>query len=299
MLDNKFIMFLVLYQTKSFTKTAQQLFVTQPAVSQQIQALQQELNVKLVDYHHSQLTFTTEGLKLAKLIEQINTQTQQGLSDITNPEKRQSISFGTTLSFNEMIEPDFIQQLATDYPKIHCEIQNTTAIINQLISGDIEFGLIEGNFDRQSFANILIGQDEFVGVCNEEHPFSNRTISIDELLTSQLLIREPGSGSRFIFENWLAGMNYDLNDFNHMISVGDIFTIQQLLSKNLGVSFMYRSAARSLPDSFHLSTFNLDNFEISHELNMVYLPGTPKEPLFLNMANSISKILSKQKRAKP
>ncbi|GAY73552.1 LysR family transcriptional regulator [Lentilactobacillus kosonis] len=149
MLDNKFITFLVLYQTKSFTNTAKQLFITQPAVSQQIQALQQELAVKLVEYQHSQLTFTSEGIKLAKLIERISTQTQQGLANITNPEKSQSISFGTTLSFNEMIEPQFIQQLANDYSKINCVIKNTATIVEQLISGEIEFGLIEGNFDRQ------------------------------------------------------------------------------------------------------------------------------------------------------
>lgn len=291
MLDSKYTTFLTLYKTKSYTETAKQLFVTQPAVSQKVRALQQELNLKLVDYNKSKLTFTQEGTELARLIERTETQTQQVLAQISDSQQVKSISFGTTLSFNEMIEPEFIKSLTRTYPRINCTVKNTTTIIEQLASGEIEFGLIEGNFERQNFASIPISTDKFIGVCSADSPLSQAKVSIKDILNSQLLIREPGSGSRFIFENWLASMNYDLDDFAKVISIGDIVTIQQLLSENVGISFMYESAVNSLPQYFHLSTFELADFDINHELSLVYIPGTPKEKTFAKIAEQISDIL--------
>ncbi|WP_283678039.1 LysR family transcriptional regulator [Lentilactobacillus sp. Marseille-Q4993] len=297
MLDNKYFTFWTLYETKSFTKTAEKLFITQPAVSQQIKALQSELKMDLVTYSHSRLSFTSQGVELANLIRRIDIQTQQRIREIAAPGQPKSLSFGSTLSMNEVLEPQFIESISNDYAKINCKVANTEAILKDISAGELEFGLVEGNFDRHNFDSLLLGQDQFVGVCAADHPFHNQTVTIDECLANRLLVREPGSGSRFIFENWLNGQNHHLDDFFKVIAVGDIRTLQQLLNNNQGISFMYQSAINSLPKQFNLKTFKLVGFDITHDLNIVYLPNSPKISEVERFANLIRPILSNQTKA--
>ncbi len=271
MLDRRYETFLSLAKTHSYTKTAANLFITQPAVTQQIASLQKELDLKLVNYDRPKLTITPAGQKLAAFIENVNIQSNQMLTALHHPNKNRSLHFGATLSLNAIVEPAFINQIQAQYANIDCLVANTSRILHDIDSGQIEFGLVEGNFDLSGYAHLPLFQDEFIAVANSANPLAQQKyVTLSQCLTHTLLLREVGSGTRSILENWLQTSNRTVTDFSKMITIGDMMTIIKLLLADAGISFMYRSLILQELDDGTLVQLPLRGFQITRSLSMVF-----------------------------
>jgi Transcriptional regulator len=235
MLDKRYKTLIVLSKTQSFTKTAEQLFITQPAVSQQINSLEDELQLQLVIREHGKITLTSAGINLAKFAKQTELESQKVIESLQTGAEH--LKMGCTLSLSSTILPKFIQQLSTRTNVVTTKINNTQHILQNIRDGKVDFGLIEGNFNKDEFDSFLVQKENFIGV---SHDIIDTT-SIDRLFEQTLLIRETGSGSRNIFENWLATQNYRTSDFQNVIEIASPSAIIEFLKQNSGISFMYES----------------------------------------------------------
>lgn len=173
-LDRRYETFLTLAKTASYTKTAQQLFITQPAVTQQIASLQKDLQIELVKYERPRLIITPAGQELAKFIESVTIKSHQILAHLKQPNDKRPLKFGATLSFNAIVEPQFIKQISDQFTDINCLVANTDQILSQIDNGEIEFGLVEGNFQLADYDFIPIFKDDFIAVCNSKNPLAKK-----------------------------------------------------------------------------------------------------------------------------
>lgn len=293
MLDRRYETFLTLVKTNSYTKTAQQLFITQPAVTQQIASLQNDLQIQLVKYQRPNLIITTAGKQLARFIEGVAIQSDQLIEHLKKPNERRPLRFGATLSFNAIVEPAFIKKIAGRYANIDCLVANTDAILHGIDNGEIEFGLVEGNFKVTDYTAIPIFDDQFIAVCSPQNQLAKKaSVTLQDCFTNTLVLRESGSGTRAILTDWLSTGNHSVADFRKAITVGDMATIIRLIEENVGISFMYRSLAMPAIASGKLISLPLENFDISRTLSMVFPHHAYFETQYQKLAKSIQTIVN-------
>jgi len=281
MLDKRYKTLIVLSQTQSFTQTAQQLFITQPAVSQQISSLEDELQLQLVIREHGHITMTVAGLNLAKFAKQMEFESQKVISSLKTG--KEHLKMGCTLSLSSTILPKFIQQLSTRTNVVTTKINNTQHILQNIRDGKVDFGLIEGNFNKDEFDSFFVQRENFIGVTHTA--ITNPTI--EGLFDQTLLIREKGSGSRNIFENWLATQNYKISDFQNVIEIASPSTIVELLKQNDGISFMYESLVTDELKSGQLKKLDLQGFHVEHPINLVFLKNSYFKDTYREIVESV------------
>ena len=277
MLDFRHETFLTLCSCESFTKTAELLHMTQPAVSQHIKYLEEVYGCKLFDTSNRKIKLTEQG----ELLKEFTTSV---LSDIKHfKENIVSINtdilqfkFGATLSIGEYVMPDILSNLLTTYPdmKVHMTVANTQTLLDQLNNGELDFAIVEGMFDKSKYDTTLFSQENFIPVCSPLSEDANREVTIKDLTKSRLILRESGSGTREIFENILQKNNYSLDAFNKVVEVSNMSAIKKMVSNNLGISFMFEVVARKEIESNTLSRINLLNYTEQREFNFVYLKNS-------------------------
>ncbi|KRM94585.1 transcriptional regulator [Lentilactobacillus senioris DSM 24302 = JCM 17472] len=273
MLDHRYHTFLTLVQTGSYTVTAEHLYISQPAVTQQIKSLEREIGVPLVRYHRPHLQITVEGQKLAQFISTIEVQSQQVMQQLRTPNVEREISFAATLSVSDFLVPQLILKLQKlGYTRIDCQTANTESALKKLDDGTSQFALIEGNFDKDNYDYQVIRQEPFIGVASVANELVNQTnLTVPELQAQSLLLREPGSGTRDIFKNFAGSLNIELTDFSQVVTVDSPTAIRELLLQNAGISFMYQSLVQSEIDAGLLAKLPLQDLQLQHELTLVWI----------------------------
>ena len=273
MLDYRYQTFLTLAEEMNYTHAAKKLHITQPAVTQHIQFLQNELNVDLLHYKNRQLTLTKKGKQLQKdllLLQKEITQIQKKLAP---EEEAPSFMFGATLTIGEYVMPELIEKYMKTYPthNLSMLVDNTTSLIDHLEHGKIDFAFVEGEFNQQLFGFHKLSDESFIAVCAKDNSLWKKKQLMSELFLHQLLIREDGSGSRLILETALKNKSIHLDSFVKTMMIGNISSIKQLVKKNLGITFLYKSAVEEELENGSLKEIKIKDFVIEHPFHLIYL----------------------------
>ena len=276
MLDYRLDTFLVLAQVLSYTRTAQQLHITQPAVTQHIKALESLYGVSLFHYEGKRLSLSASGLVLYEYAVAMKVSSDRVLADLALDSASVSLRFGTTLTIGEYVMPDILERLLVSKPALSLSmiVNNTHDLLESLVHGDIDFAVLEGHFDKSKYGFSEFRKAEFVGVCGVDHRFAGQSISFSDILGENVILRESGSGTRSIFEQILFEQNFSLESLAHYIEIGNMRSIKHLLEKNLGISFLYKDSILSELDSGRLSLLSIKGFDVMREYNFVYLKGS-------------------------
>ena len=278
MLDNRLSTFLILCETRNYTKTAEKLNMTQPAVSQHIQFLENYYQVALISGKGKNFSLTEEGKALQQYIRELYANSERIiplLHNIKNGVK--PLNFGATLTIGEYTVPPILYKIFKEDPEISISmfVENTNILQKMLWEGKIDFALLEGHFNQNDFEYKLISNENFVGVCSPENEFASKMTSLKELLEQNLILRESGSGTRDILEQALYNQNLSINDFKRKIEIGNMNAIKELCHKDVGITFMYREAVRKELYLGYLKEIQICDFNISHPFNFVYLKNSP------------------------
>ncbi len=270
-MDQKLSTFLTLCETMNYRKTAEKLHLTQPAVTRQIQSLEQSFGVKLFHYDGRRL-FRTEACKvLEEYAVSMRCRHQELLSALSKT-KKVKLRVGATKTIGDYVIAPLVEKyLLNPEHELSLTVDNTQRLLELLYDNKLDFALVEGFFDRNRFNSRLFRSEEFLGVCAKSHPFAGRKISLEELFAQTLLVREPGSGTRNVFEEELAGQGYTLSAFSRVISVSSFALIKHLLLKEVGVTFAYRAVAQ---EDRAFDFFTIHDAPSMHEFNFVYLKDT-------------------------
>lgn len=278
MLDNRIQTFLTLCETCNYTETAEKLNMTQPAVTQHIQYLENYYQVVLISGKGKNFALTEEGEALQEYARTLKANSERILPLLARiKNKVKPMQFGATLTIGEYTIPSILCRIFKEDPKTNISmfVENTHVLQKMLWDGKIDFALLEGHFNHNQFDYKQISNETFIGVCSPENTLATRTTNLEDLLEENLILREPGSGTRDILEHGLYNHNLNTKDFKSKIEIGNMNVIKELCHQNIGITFMYREAIKKEIDEGYLKEIPLQNFNISHPFNFVYLKDSP------------------------
>ena len=276
MLDFRIETFLTLCEEKSYTKAAEKLCITQPAVSQHIRYLEQYYDSKLFYYKGKNLSLTPQGEQLLKYA-LISKADWNKIADTLKKETgSERISFGATLTIGEYVMPEILSKLIkqSDNTTLSMLVDNTETLLQKLQQGLIDFAFVEGQLDKNEYTTRLFSPAGFIPVCAVNHEFAHRKVSFDEIFSQRLIVREVGSGTRGVLEQVLLEHNQNIKNFSHIVEIGNLNVIKTLVEKGLGITFLYENAVESEISQGLLKKIRLSDFEAVREFNFVCMKGS-------------------------
>lgn len=276
MIDHRMETFLTLCDRMNYRQTAEQLMMTQPAVTQHIQFLEGEYRCKLFTYSGRQLRKTEAGAKLERYARSAQSNELSLRQSLHIPPRRQ-LRLGATKSIGDYVLGERLVGLVGRRDlDVSLAVDNTKNLLHALDHQQLDIALIEGYFDKSAYGHRLMAVESLVGICSKNSPLAGREVDVTEIFGEMLIIREVGSGTRAVFEAGLHQQNYSLASFPHTAQISSMEAIKTLAVGGVGVSFVYQSVADS---EANLATFTIRGLNLKHEFNYVYLLDTYGEDL--------------------
>ena len=276
MLDFRVETFLAVCQTMNFTRAAEQLHITQPAVSQHIHALEEQYSTKLFRSQGKQLQLTESGrlfLRTAAAMHHDDLQLREALHQENT---RRRLRFGATLTIGEYIMPGPLHRLLEREPDIQLYMltANTQELLKLLDQGELDFAIVEGYFDKQAYDSLVYCTQRYIPVCSAEHPFSHPVRRLEDLLEERLLVREPGSGTRNVLERALEVRNLSVRNFRRVTELGSLNLIKSLVCAGAGISFFYQPVVQQELEAGKLREIPLEDCSIYHDFTFLWRRGS-------------------------
>lgn len=297
MVEHRMLTFLTVCQYMNFTKAAEELNVTQPAVSQHIHYLEEEYGVKLFALQGKKMALTEEGkvfLNYAKTMRHNEICLREKLEVVKK--KKVRLNFGATLTIGEYLMPDCLSKYLKRHPDsmVRMQVANTKELLEKMDMGELEFAFIEGYFSKEEYDSLFFSREEYIAVCGNHYPFQKEPVRLEDLFLERMIIRECGSGTREIFEKAIAEQNVNLNDFEYITEIGNIQTIKTLVQENLGITFLYRTAVQEQLEEGTLRELPLENFQSCHDFNCVFRKGSTFEEEFRTLFQEMQALMKKK-----
>ncbi len=266
--------FLAVVEHLHFTRAAEALYITQPAVSAAIQSLETEYGVRLFHRISRQIEITEAGMLLhveaRKIMEQV-TLTERGLRELNNLQ-RGELKLGSSLTIGNYWLPDKISQFKLKYPGIfvNCTLGNAEEIGEGTATGRFDLGLVTGDIKpalKSSLEQEVVGRDRLQIVVGKYHPWFKRTeISPEELVTVDWVMRESGSGTQQIFLQALQDWGIEPHQLNVVLVLSSSEMVKAVVESGVG--------AAAIPELMVLKELRLSTL---HAIRIIDHDGTKRE----------------------
>lgn len=290
----RLLIFKTIADKGSFSKAAETLHLSQPAVSLAIQALEQQYGTKLLQRNTRGATLTEAGKVLydyaCRLLE-LYEAAEQALQEY-NRTPRGRLAVGASTIVGDYILPRLGGVFVNQYPEIQLtvEIANTQEIIHRLQEQALEIALVEFPVNNPGVVAQPFMEDELVVIAGPCHPWANRRrISLEELRNEPFIVREEGSGTRKLLEERLAACGTSLKDFAVRLTLGSNQAIKEAVQAGLGVAIMSQWAVTKECSFGLLHCLRVKNLSLKRHFYYVvlkhYSPSLPSR-LFLNLLTS-------------
>lgn len=290
MLDFRVYTFLTVCDYMNFTKAAEVLHVTQPAVSQHIRYLETLYGVRLFASEGKKIHLTPAGEKLLYAATTIKND-ELFLKDLLHcvPSRGPVLRFGTTRTIGESVISAPLAGYIRRHPdaSISVAIGNTDELLHKLTTGEIQFALVEGYYNHELYDSMVYRTEPFIPVCAPGHSFVREPGRLKDLLGEHLLIREPGSGTRDILEKNLEINNIHLADFRNITEIGSMHVILQLLEKDTGITFLYRTAVEQGIKDGTVRELHLRDFQMEHDFTFIWSKGSIYGPEYREICREL------------
>jgi len=276
-MDIKLKLFCTVVETKSFSKTSRIVHLSQPAVSMQIQALEEFFETKLFDRSRDTIHLTPAGeilYKEAKHILKHYTDIEKRISKITGVVKG-GITIGASTTIGNYVLPRIVVSFKKKYPRIKITliIRNTKRIEELLSSQLIDFGLVEGEISRTTFKAEPLLDDELVPIVSPFHPWARKQIlSVLEITREPFIIRENGSGTRQKIEEFFSLHGFGINNLHISLTLGSTESIKVAVEAGAGISILSKWAVRKEIEAGKIHSFTFREGNIIRNFSLITQP---------------------------
>ncbi len=275
MADRRLQIFYAVAKHRSFSRAADALFMTQPAVTFQIRQLETMHKVRLLERKASGIELTPEGELVKAYAEKIlalNEEMTTRLSEMTD-EIGGELVVGASLSMAEAVIPDILREFNAHYPqvKICLHVGNSAEIAQRVLGHTVDLGLIDTPEIPEGVAVSSCGEGELWVVCAPDYPLatSSKGLTWEALVDHEYLARESGSGSREAFKNYLEAQSVSLSHLKCVLEIGSLSAMKTLLMQGIGLAVLPKSVVDMACEAGELKGFPFSP-PLSRTVNLIY-----------------------------
>jgi DNA-binding transcriptional LysR family regulator len=243
MADRRLQVFHAVAKQSSFTKAAETLFMTQPAVTFQIKQLEEHFNTRLFDRGHGKISLTSAGevvLEYAERILSLSAELDTRISELTG-EIQGLLLIGASMTIAEFMLPRVLGEFKVAYPgvKARLTVANSETIEHGVAAHSLDIGLIEAPSHLPSLSTEECCEDELQVVCAPGHPLAKlKAVTPKQLLQHAYISREPGSGTREVTDSYFRDAGFAPDDMTSVMELGSPDAIKGVVETGLGFAIM-------------------------------------------------------------
>jgi DNA-binding transcriptional LysR family regulator len=263
----------------SFSSAAQALYMTQPAVTMQVKALEDYFGSKMFLRTTKKIELTDAGrtlLPYAQRSIELMKETESSMAKYTHM-LHGRLHLGASLTMGEFILPQLLGPFGIQYPHISVsmKVMNTTQILDEIVHHQLNFGIIEAPIDHPDVQTDAIMSDELLLILPEKHELTKKTaISWSDVLKYPFILREQGSGTRRVMEEELVRNGFDLAELKIIMELGSTGAIKSAVEAKLGITILSQSSIKHELALGLLTTKKIKDIRFIRSFYSIYLRST-------------------------
>jgi len=267
MADRRLQVFHTVARLLSFTKAAEALHMTQPAVTFQVRQLEEYFNTRLFDRTHNRISLTEAGKRAYEYADRIFSlygEMENAVRELTG-EISGVLMIGASTTIAEYMLPALLGDFKEKYPDVHVrlKVSNTDGIVSMVENNVIDLGVVEAPVSNKNLVVEVCQMDEMVMVVQPGHSLARKSrLQVKDIGQNPWICREEGSGTREVILEYISQNGVNSNDLNVVMELGSPESIKGAIETGMGISILSRAT-------------------IQKELQLGMLAAVPLEPPLL------------------
>ena len=246
MADRRLQVFLAVAKHLNFTRAAEALFMSQPAVTFQIKQLEDLYRTRLFERRQGNISLTPAGelvLSYAEKIMALSDELDSRMGEMSG-EIRGPLLIGASTTIGEWLLPALLSEFNALYPQVRARliVANSEQIETRIAGHALDLGLIEAPAKLNGVASEVCGSDELVVVCAPDYPLpAGRSIAAKALVDYECIAREPGSGTREASDTYFRSHKIDPQGLKVQMELGSPEALKKVVQLGLGFAIVSRA----------------------------------------------------------
>lgn len=274
MLDIRFKTLLSVIEEKNFSKAAEKLSLTQPAVSHHINQLEAEYGVKIISRGKREISLTPEGELIANYAKRMAALESKLLYELKNIDTAaKKIRIGVTHTAESNMFTEIVGYYSLHNPNTSITIiTDTTSNLYKMVENyELDLAYVDGMIEDSSLKFFPVDKDDLVCVLSINNPLvSKKSVTLEELKKERLILRLQTSTTRKIFEASLEYNNDSIKNYNVVLEVDNIATIKDLIRKDFGISVLAKSACMDEVNKNKLAILPIEKLQMIRQNYIIY-----------------------------
>lgn len=269
--------FRVVARHLNFSRAAEELFLTQPAVTQQIKALEDEYGVPLFDRNGGRIALTPAGKSLLPYADKLKAISDEAFEIVAGAAGNRAgkLALGASQTIGQYLLPNLVAAFLRENPRVAVAAVsgNTDQMLEAVAARRIQLAMIEGPALRKDLHIEPFMEDQLVLAVPARHEWADQEVVVDALMDVPLLMREFGSGSRRVVEAALTKAGFKKKDLKTTIELDSTEGLLSAVEAGLGVAFVSRWAVRNQLALGTLRLARVKGLRLSRMFSLAYPAG--------------------------
>lgn len=269
--------FRVVARHLNFTRAAEELLLTQPAVTQQIKALEDEYGVPLFDRSGGRISLTAAGITLLPYAEQLKAISDEAFESVTGATGSHAgaLGLGASQTIGQYLLPNFVAAFLREHPRVAVTAisGNTDEMLEAVAERRVQLALIEGPGLRKDLHLEPFMEDQMVLIVPASHEWAGQEIDAQDLRQAPMLMREFGSGSRRVVENALMKVGLKKKDLRTVMELDSTEGLVSAVEAGLGFTFVSHWSVRHQILLHSLGIARVKGLKLSRMFSIAYPAG--------------------------
>jgi DNA-binding transcriptional LysR family regulator len=246
MADRRLQVFHTVARLLSFTKAAEHLHMTQPAVTFQVRQLEEHFNTRLFDRTHNRISLTVAGERVYQYADRIFTlygEMENSVRELTG-EVSGVLLIGASTTIAEYMLPALLGDFKSKYPDVNIRLQvaNTDHIVSMVENNSIDLGVVEAPVSNKNLVVETCRMDQMVLIVPKGHPLAReRSVAMSRILDYPYICREEGSGTREVMLEHLNAGGIESCNLNIVMELGSPEAVKGAVEAGMGISIISRA----------------------------------------------------------
>ncbi|MCM1260098.1 MAG: LysR family transcriptional regulator [Prevotella sp.] len=274
MIDIRLKTLLTVMEEQNFSKAAQVLSLTQPAVSHHIRSLEEETETKLLIRKKGELKPTPAGEIVIQYAKRFQALEEKMYAEMANIQKHMTtVRIGITHTAESNQITEILAKLSSQNKGLTITIitDTTQKLYNMVENDELDLAIVDGKANDSTLHYLMLDTDDLVCVVSNHHPLAQKEkVSIAELKKEKMILRLQTSATRRLFESTLESINDSIDNFDIILEVDNIATIKDLIRKEIGISILAKSACMDELKKGKITVLPIENLSMVRNNYIIY-----------------------------